>query len=124
MICIPPAYAVNKTHVIVYNGLAKCIQAWPVKRYEQGDLLIIKTAFTLKEMLGKCRCSSDSIYYAGLLPEKTITASLLNPNSFLQQGYISLDRSKVMDLVLSSDLGIVRGKGLALYLRCRRGEEK
>lgn len=53
MICISPAYAVNKTYVIVCNGLAKCILTWPVEHYEQDDLLIIKTAFTLREKYWK-----------------------------------------------------------------------
>lgn len=51
MICISPAYVVNKNYIIEYNRLAKCILACPVDRYEQGDLLIIKIAFTLREIL-------------------------------------------------------------------------
>lgn len=84
---IHPVYAVNKTHVIVFNGLARCVQAWPVERYEQGDLLILKAKFTLRNDLKKCGCFSDSVYYAGLIPEKTVAASLLNPHGFLQHGY-------------------------------------
>ncbi|HCL5253730.1 TPA: DUF2195 family protein [Salmonella enterica] len=115
--CIP-ALARNETGVSIYNGLNQCIQVWPVERREYGDLLLLKTAFIVKRDVRKCGCRSSTVYYAGVLARKSVTSSLINKQAFLQHGRIVLDENSTLDLVVSSDLSMVRNKKLAVYIRC------